>query len=360
MGHPAYEGSFQASPLSEIGEGNGWEEGMPAQIVANADRLFAMDAKGFVSAHSQGGKKLWVSGTTASKEKDPLLGGGLALMGGGLITATSEGRVALIAAEDAREIWKKQLPYPLRSAPRLVPPLVWIMAADNQLLTLRAQDGDQLWTHKGLSESLGFLWSATPAYSSKLVFVPYSSGELFALSAESGTEFWSDALLRSRRTSALSQVTDIDANPVIADGRVYAVSLSGVLAAYELETGRRIWEATVASAQTPWVAGDSLFVLTQDRRLVCFNAADGRVRWVRNAGEDAKEKDAHEVAWYGPMLVGGQLIVVHEAGEMLIYAPATGELKRIAEMPEGAAGVPVAVNGRLFFTTRDAMLYELK
>ena len=52
------------------------------------------------------------------------------------------------------------------------------------------------------------------------------------------------------------------------------------MVALELVTGQRLWEQNFAGISTPWVAGEWLFVVTDDARLVCLSRATGKVRWI--------------------------------------------------------------------------------
>ena len=44
------------------------------------------------------------------------------------------------------------------------------------------------------------------------------------------------------------------------------------MVALELITGQRMWELNIAGISTPWVAGDWVFVVTDDAKLICVAA----------------------------------------------------------------------------------------
>ncbi|NWM55001.1 PQQ-binding-like beta-propeller repeat protein, partial [Escherichia coli] len=71
-----------------------------------------------------------------------------------------------------------------------------------------------------------------------------------------------------------------DAEPVIDQGRVYAVGQGGRMVAMDIATGNRMWEQNIAGISTPWVAGEWLFVVTDDARLLCLSRTSGKVRWI--------------------------------------------------------------------------------
>ena len=107
-----------------------------------------------------------------------------------------------------------------------------------------------------------------PAAAQGTVVAGFSSGELNAYRYENGRILWQDALARTSISTSVTSLSDIDADPVIDSGRVYAVGQGGRMVALELITGQRIWEINVAGISTPWVAGDWVFVVTDEAQLL--------------------------------------------------------------------------------------------
>ena len=106
-----------------------------------------------------------------------------------------------------------------------------------------------------------------------------------ALTLDTGQQIWNEAVLRPRRTLAIGTMADIVGDPVIAGGRVIVAGASGEMASFDLEQGSREWTAEVTSMQTPWVAGNFIYVLTERNEVVCMVDQGGRVRWVSPLGE---------------------------------------------------------------------------
>ena len=79
---------------------------------------------------------------------------------------------------------------------------------------------------------------------------------------------------------------------MIDNGRVYAIGQGGRMVAIELITGQRVWEINVAGISTPWVAGDWVFVVTDQAQLLAVSRAIGRIRWMTQLPRyrDAEDK----------------------------------------------------------------------
>ena len=306
-----------------------------------------------MSAHTEGALRevVW---TRAVVESDrDILGGGLAVSHGVLAVTTGLGDIAALDARSGTLLWTRDVHLPLRSAPRMDGEVVFATTIDNQVFAFDLKTGRILWKHSGIRESAGVLGSAVPAVSSGVVVVPYSSGELYALKADTGRELWSDMLLLPSRTTSTLSLADIDGNPVVADGVVYAVGHSGMFAAIDLATGQHVWDRVISSTQTPWVAGDFLYVLTSDGQLACVMRQNGLVKWA----VDVPESDGE---WSGPVLASEKLLLASAAGDLLALSPYDGSVLGMYAIPEGVTMAPVLAGGVAYFVTRDAELVAVE
>jgi outer membrane protein assembly factor BamB len=249
----------------------------------------------------------------------------------------------------------------VHGSPTVADGRIFAITIDNQLEVLATTDGRLLWSHNGIPEPASLLGSASPAVEGDTVVVPYSSGEIFALRVGNGQPVWSDNLATSRPLGALSSLADIRGQPVIDRGRVIAVSHAGILVSIDLRTGDRVWEQDIGGTHSPWVAGDFIYVLSNDSDLVCLTREDGRVRWVRELPrfEDEDSKSDPE-RWAGPVLAGDRLIVVSSSGEAFSVSPYTGEALGWTEFPDGVYVNPVVADQTLFVVTDDADLIALR
>ena len=152
-------------------------------------------------------------------------------------------------------------------------------------------------TTRAFPESAGILASTSAAVSGETVIAPYTSGEVFALRVQNGQVGWSDVLSRSGHVTALSELDDIAGRPVIDRGVVYAISQSGLMAAFSINTGERLWSRDIGGIQTPWAAGDYVYVLDNNARLICLTRKEGKVRWIHQLPQyedpDNKERSHH-------------------------------------------------------------------
>lgn len=356
-------GNMKKQDSATIGKGKEWRTMLVTTPVITDGVVYAMDAYGYVSAHNANNidDVRWISKVIAGESSDELLGGGLAVAGEQLFVTTGEGNVYALSAKDGSLIWKQPIGSPIRSAPKLQLGVVYILTVDNQAFALDAASGNINWQHRGINEGVGFLSPTSPAIGDSFVVVGYSSGELYGLAADTGQELWSDSLALTQKTSATSVFTGFDGDPVIAGGAVFASSNNGLSAATHLLTGRRLWEQEITAADTPWLAGNFLFMLTTDAQLVAVHAADGRVKWVQNLPryEDEDEKEGI-LRWHGPVLANDQLLVTGEHGVIYALSPQDGKEVAKYDIPDGVRHSPVIADKALYLISNDATLHVLR
>lgn len=288
-------------------------------------------------------------------------GGGIAYDNGKLFAATGWGTVVALDAKTGSEVWNVRTIVPVHSAPVVADGRVYIITQENQAQALDVNDGRVLWEHRGTVESAGILNSASVGVTGDTVIVPYTSGELFALRAQNGTQAWTDSLSRSGNITALTVINDIAGRPVIDRNMVFAVSHSGTMAAINLRSGSRAWTRNIAGIQTPLVAGEYVFVVSTEGQVVCMNRGDGRVRWTSQLPAFGDPEDREDpIVWSGPVMISNLLVLVGSNGMAQILSPFTGQKLGETVMPDGTFIAPVIANGMMYVLTNEAELVALR
>ena len=322
-------------------------------------KLFVLDAAAHVTAmNAESGHRLWRKKLVPKKAKGgDGFGGGVAFDNGRVFVATGFGHVYALDPETGKQIWDHPVGVPFHASPTAAGGRVYIVSHDNELHVLSQDDGRELWNQQAITEQAGLLSSASPAVSGEIAVVPYSSGELYAYRAESGSTAWFDSLTRASRLTAMSSINDIAGSPVIDRDRVYAVSHEGRLAAIDLRTGERIWTRDVSSIQTPWVAGDYIYLVTKEAQLLCVSAKNGQIRWITQLRRFVSEKRKSRkeiVVWTGPVLAGEKLILASSIGRAVMVSPYDGKVLGQIKLSDPASVPPVVAKGTVYFLTDDA------
>ena len=361
MGHLALSASPATAWTSSI-EGSTPRARLASSPVIANGKLYVIDAGAHVIAFdAASGAKLWQTSLPAEGSGRALFGGGVSIVDDKLYASTGVGDVAALNAATGAILWKKRPGGPLRGAPTLANGHVYVMGQDNQIFALNQSDGEVQWTDSGTLQVTGVFGVAAPAAAQGTVIAGYSSGELTAYRYENGRTLWGDALSRTSISTAVASLTDIDANPVIDRGRVFAIGQGGRMASYELVSGQRLWEINIAGISTPWVAGEWVFVVTSDAKLLCVARATGKIRWISQLRRWEKEKKkTRAIRWTGPGLAGGRLILVSTHGDLNYVDPATGNIQSAVDMDRSMSLSPVVANNMLYILADDGKLTALR
>jgi outer membrane protein assembly factor BamB len=285
----------------------------------------------------------------AKQNRSALFGGGVSVEGDRLFATNGLGDVVALNAADGAQIWRKRPGGPLRGAPTLSNGNVYVVSQDNQLFALRQSDGNVEWTEAGTLEVSGVFGVAAPAAAQGTIVAGFSSGELNAYRYENGRPVWQDTLSRTSISTTVGTVSDIDAEPVIDQGRVFAIGSGGRMVALELTTGQRVWEINAGGISTPWVAGEWVFALTTDARLLAVARSNGRVRWATQLPRWRNEKNKRNaISWIGPVLAGNRLIAVSSEGQIAYVSPANGTVEATTRYGRPLSLAPVVANNTLY------------
>lgn len=346
----------------DVGAGSGGDRRLLSAPVVADGTVYAVDVNFVVSAYdASDGARRWRFDPEVPKNDREAFGGGVAHDGGRIFLTTGFAMIFAIDAANGQEIWRRATSGPIRAAPTATGGRIYVITIDNEITAYNAANGETLWSHAGFAEAAGLLGGASPAVSGSTVVAPYSSGEIYALRVENGRVIWFDNLAALRRLDQISSLTDIRGRPVIDRGLVFAISHSGRMVAIDQRTGGRAWDRNIGGVEMPWVAGDFIFLITNDSELVGLTRRGGRVRWIRPLPrfEDAKNRE-DLIHWSGPVLVSDRLVVVGSYGEALSISPYTGKILGRVKLPAGTSLAPIVAGGTLYIITDKAQLIALR
>jgi len=335
-------------------DGSNGRRRLAATPVIGDGRVYVEDALGVVHAFDAGnGKSIWTRAFEQQGEQEAsVFGGGVSLDAGRAYVTTGYGDVAALDATNGKQLWRVKPAGPLRGSPTVAFGSVFVATQNNEIHALSSADGTQAWMEAASPGEAGVFGVAAPAAGQGTVIAGFSTGELVAYRYENGRQLWSDALSRTSLSTSVGVLTDIDADPIIDHGRVYALGQGGRMAAYELVSGQRIWELNLAGISTPALAGDWIFALTDDARVLCIARSSGKVRWIAQLDkyQNAKKK-TNPIYWTGPTLAGDRLWVASSRGDVVAIDASEGRVKPFAREKEPISLAPVVAKSTLYVMT---------
>jgi outer membrane protein assembly factor BamB len=354
----------------DVGDGSSRRTQVTAPPVAVDGKIFTMDGKARITAtDAKTGARVWRTDLTPRKGPDrEAFGGGLAVAEGKVFVTSGYRFVAALDAATGKLLWQQSVVSPIHGAPTFSAGRVFAVDVDNQISAWDANAGNLAWSYQAIVEPARILRASSPAIDGDAVVAPFSSGELVALRAANGNALWNEVLSRTSRTSALSEIRDISGRPTIYRGDVYAVSHSGVFDAIDLRTGEKRWEIPVASINSPWAAGDVVYVCDKAGEVMAISRDSGQVYWIVDLNKNRSRKEGgfarigrhivHPV-WTGPLLASNRLVLVNNWGEAVALDAKTGQQVKALQLKQAGYLTPIAVDGRIYILTDDAYLVAI-
>ena len=351
MGQVALGNALGRAFSIQAGRGSSLTERLAAAPIVANGRVYTIDTLGAVRAFdARTGGQVWASQTPVEKNNTAsLYGGGIAYDQGKIYATNGLGFVAALDERNGGIVWQVRPGGPLRGAPSVANDSVYVISQDNQIYSLKESDGSTNWSQAASLEVAGVFGSASPAVGQGTVIAGFSSGELNAYRYENGRVVWQDALQRTSIRTSVSSLSDIDADPVIDNGQVIAVGQGGRMVALDLITGQRQWEINIAGISTPWVAGDWIFVVTSQAKLICVYRQNGHIRWINQLPQFVKAKAKKgEIGYSGPVLAGNRLIVTGSNGAVIYVDPTNGAFQSQSSIGAPISLPPIVANSTLY------------
>ena len=342
MGHLALGAALRPAFTVQAGRGTSLTARLAAPPIVANGRVYTIDTLGAVRSFDvRTGGMIWASQTPyEQRDNTPAIyGGGIAYDNGRIFATNGLGFVAALSEQNGGVLWRVHPGGPLRGAPTVANGALYMISQDNQIYSLKESDGTTNWSEAASVEIAGLFGAASPAVGQGTVVAGFSSGELNGYRYENGRQVWQDQLQRTSISTSVSSLSDIDADPVIDSGQVFAIGAGGRMVALDIVSGQRLWELNIAGISTPWVAGDWVFVVTSDDKLMCIYRQNGHIRWINQLPRFVKPKSqSGDLSYSGPVLAGGRLIVTASNGQVIQLDPATGNYRT-----QFAVGAPVSL-----------------
>ncbi|MDQ3471515.1 MAG: PQQ-binding-like beta-propeller repeat protein [Pseudomonadota bacterium] len=363
MGQLALGNALTRVWSASIGRGTSFTARLAAAPVVGAGRVYTIDTTATVRAFdAQSGAAVWAAGFGRERGNDAsLFGGGIAYADGRIYATNGLGFVAALDAASGALAWQVRPGGPLRGSPTVAGGAVYVISQDNQIYSLKATNGATNWSEAASLEIAGVFGTAAPAFAQGTLVAGFSSGELNAYRYENGRSVWQDALARTSIRTSVSTLSDVDADPVIDSGQVIAIGQGGRMVALELISGQRLWELNVAGISTPWVAGEWVFAVTDDAKVIAVSRANGKIRWIRQLQAFRNEKrKTGPISYSGPVLAGNRLVLTRTTGQLLFVDPRSGALLGGTEVGTGISLPPVVANSTLYVLDDDGQLHAFR
>ena len=281
-------------------------------VVADG-RLYAADMEGRVNAYdSQSGKRLWqnnldivVTGATGA-------GDGLVLVG------AADGAVVALDAASGTLRWRRRVTSEVLAPPGAAAGIVVVRTGDGRVLGINAADGVQRWVYKRPVPTLSLRGTGAVLIDSGRVYAGFASGKLVASDLAGGAVLWESSVAYPRGRNEIERMVDLDAQPVIRGGKLFAGAFQGRLVALELRSGAVLWSQKVSVQGELALDADKVYVSTVGDQIMAVDQATGATVWTQDGLASRRVN--------GPVVANGFVVVGDGEGWLHVLDAADGRL----------------------------------
>ena len=238
------------------------------------ERVYAATRDGRVRAFdARTGESVWDTDTDSPLSGGPGVGDGLVLLG------TSDGEVLALAENDGEIKWRARVSSEVLSSPESHGGIAVVRTIDGKLFGLSSDDGTRLWVYDRSTPVLTLRGTSSPALAEGAAVAGFDSGQVVAVALNNGQALWETRVAVPRGRTELERMVDIDADPIVDDNTVYAVTYQGQVAALKLFSGEVIWRRDMSSHAGLGVGSENIYVTDDASHVWALKRTNSASMW---------------------------------------------------------------------------------
>jgi len=313
------------------------------------NQIFIATAKGQIQVYKlNNGQSVW------QKDTDTPLSSSLGVADGLLVVGSQQGQLLAFNAKTGEAFWQTQLTSEVLAAPQIANNMVWVRTNDNRILAFSADEGKKRWHYESQTPVLSLRGNSAPLFKQGQIFAGFDNGELVSLDAENGQRAWSVNISQARGRTDLERMADIDGDLAWYNDNLYVSSFQGQTAALDPFDNRVLWQRDQATNLTPAVDSDAVYITTPKGHVIALDRQTGDILWQQKGlqartvtapvifgqfiavgdfegfvhwlnlanGKLAGRYQAHKQAVRSLTTTPQGVLVIHEAGQLLLIKPA--------------------------------------
>ena len=323
--------------LWEKNVGDGYDKQYLKLIPVHAnDRIYVAESSGEILAIDRAsGNQIWRQNTKTHITGGPGAGNNLVTVG------TGKAEVIALSADTGEILWRSRVTSEVLAAPKVAGNLILARTIDGKIFGLNAEDGKRMWVYERSVPALTLRGTSAPVVSGDYVISGFDDGRLVAIELQSGKPVWETRIALGSGRSELERMVDINAEPVIIDGLVYAATFQGRVAALDLNSGRILWTRDISSYAGLCVDNNAVYITDDGSAVWALDRLTGVSIW--------KQDKLYARAVTAPESIGDLVVVGDLEGYLHWMSKSTGEfIARNKISNRQIIAPPISVDNVLF------------
>ncbi|QTR49417.1 outer membrane protein assembly factor BamB [Candidatus Thiothrix anitrata] len=212
------------------------------QPYLNGNALFVAGGNSVSAWDKTNGKRLWQANINQGT-----ISGGVSCDNLHCYLGTSNANAIAVDANTGQERWRTRLTGEVFGVSEAQTGKVVFRTGDGRLHGINAATGAHLWQQARPANNLSLRGAGVPLIVGSMVIAGFDSGVVTAFDLQSGTTLWETRLALSKDTSDLSRMIDVDGKLKALGEALFAASNNGQIAGINMRNGTIAWSAPYSS-----------------------------------------------------------------------------------------------------------------
>lgn len=279
--------------------------------LTSGSKLWSIDLRDSDNAPMFGGLSHWWNGRSAK------IGGAVTVGFDKVLIGTEDGEVLALNPQTGEKIWSVNVGGEVLASPVAAEGLVLVSTGGGRIFALQPDTGEQRWMHETENGLLTLRGISQVAGANGGVIFGTGNGKVGALISDKGVPAWEEQIAIAKGATDLARIIDVDATPIVQDGKIFAIAYNGQLVALDLRTGRELWKREYASFRAMAFEDNVLYVVDSVGKMYAIDARSGLESWAQLV------LNRHFVT--APTVYKKYLVIGDAAGNLHWFDKTTGE-----------------------------------
>ncbi|PID66021.1 MAG: outer membrane protein assembly factor BamB [Gammaproteobacteria bacterium] len=255
--------------------GNGTDEkNLHLRPAVVDDRVFVVSADGSLQARELAtGKRIWqrrighpiAAGVTADRNL--------------VIVGSENGLLMAFSAVDGSAGWTYQASTEVLTAPAITAGLVIVRAIDGQVTALDARSGQPVWKQYIGVADLSIRGNARGVDLNGAMLYTNDKGRMAILSVADGKPVTSTPLVMGKGMTAVEQIADLLATPVVRNGILFVSAYRQKTLALNLRDGSLLWQSPYSTASDLFADNRFVYLIDKNSLISALDMRSGKLAW---------------------------------------------------------------------------------
>lgn len=303
---------------------------------AGSDDVYKFDA--------ETGKEIW------SYQAPENISAGVGSDGTCVAFGTAKGEL-IVLNDDGKFMWSHYLTSEMNAVPLVGNGLVIVRTADTRITGFDAMTGEQVWRYQGQVPSLTLKTASQMKFFEDGILIGQSNGYLLFLDMNGRTR-WQALVSEPKGTTEVERLVDVLGAPMVDNDLLCSTVYEGRLVCLNAADGRLRFTYNVEAMTPPAISDRAVFVANDKSEIFAFERFEGRPLW---KSDDLKNRGVRAMITFG-----GVLAVTDSEGYIHMINPDTGEIVGRTDMSGAFVAMPQPYEYGAIFQTDDGDLAYVK